>query len=613
MPIVQISIFGRAGRVLAAVALLTFSLSTTLAQPRDPVALAPPETILFVGVPDYDEFVEAYQKTSDYRMMQDPAIRTMEAEDKKLNLNKVRERLATALGLPPDDVTPPLKGPLAFYLSGPRGGTMEQLEGTLILGIGDAARARKIYDALSRKFRERSESYESVSIGSHSVDVYSRQANPEDEEDEDFEEDEDIGSWLFYSPEENFSEMVNELVDGLIEGKNFPEKLALCLTEDRFIAGSSADAVRTALRQPQSGESLADHEDYKTFLRRFPDAGSARFVVDIPRVVELFTGEDDEAKKFASSLGLDGVRSLVLSLHMGAREYDAKSEAILFMRGDRSGIPSLLSMENRPVTPPAALASRPIFAMWFHINPVKVVDEIERMVRKVSPEQADEMRRNLENAPGPDGETLNLRKDLIENLREPLTFSFGFARPYTPDSLRILFSIAHRKADTIIKLLESSLPAAPRDMREATVFDFPPFGVSLAISPDRFYSGITAAVESALQASEGQELAADADFKRAAKLLPEEAWGVFYFNPGHLLDAMIAYGEKRDELKEMASMSAGPMIAQSFAEMYSTRFKTAKPDDVRPLLKYYGPMVFTLTTTPDGLRISQIVLRPESE
>jgi len=120
-------------------------------------------------------------------------------------------------------------------------------------------------------------------------------------------------------------------------------------------------------------------------------------------------------------------------------------------------------------------------------------------------------------------------------------------------------------------------------------------------------------VESALQAGEGEGLAADPAFKRAAKLLPEEAWAVFYFDPGQLLDAMIAFGEKRDELKDIVSISPGPMIAHNFAEMYTARFKSAKPDDVRPLLKYYGPMVFTLTTTPDGLRISSVAVRPETE
>lgn len=600
---------------LALFALLANVQVGAIAQSKDPASTAPPETIFFAGITDYEKFVESYKHTTDYLMMNDPAVKVLESSDKKTNLSKVRERLATVLGLTPDDLQPPFKGTVSFYITAPRGGTWKQVDGAFVAGIGDATRARKIYDALAKKCKERSDSYESVSVGSNSIDVYTKDSKPDDDsEDESFdEESEEMENWLFYSPEQNFAELINDFIDKVIEGKHFPEKFAMCLTSDRFIAGPTPDAVKAALRQSQSDESLADSEDYKTFLRKYPDAGPLRVVVSIPRMVELSASEDEDGKKFVASLGLEGMRSFVMGIDIGKPEYDSKGEGLLLMSGERTGIPKLLTMDNRPIAPPSTLASRPIFAMSLNLSVIKMFDEIERMTRKVSPENADIMRQQLENSPGPDGEPINIRKDILENLREPLTFSFSFSRPYTPESARILLGIGHRNAETIQKLFARMIPSTARDVHEAQVFDVPMFGASIGVSTDHIFSGNTSAVESAVQTGEREGLATDANFKRAAKFLPEEAWGMFYFDVGQLLDAVIGFGEKRDELKEMATMNAGAMIAQGFAAMYTSQFKSSKPDEVRALLKHYGFGVVTFSTTPDGLHITQLVMRPTTE
>lgn len=584
------------------------------AQSKDPASAAPPEAIFFAGIADWDQFVEAYKRTSGYQMLSDPALKALEQGDKPRSLEKVTERLATVLGLSPDDLKPPFKGSIVAYVTAPRGGTVEQIDGALIAGIGDVDRAQKIYSAITKKCKERSDSYEAVSVGSNSIDVYTRAARPEDEDNADHAPATDeLEELVTFSPEQAIAELLNTFIDEAIEGKMFPEKLAMCLTSDRFIIGPSADAVRAALRQPQGGESLADNDDYKAFLRKHSNFGHVRLLLSIPRIIELTAGSDEDAKKTVSSLGLEGMRNLVLAGEIGAKDCDSRSEGILFMSGERSGLPRLLSMDNRAIAPPAQIPPKSIFALSLNLNPIKMLDEIERMMRKSSPEEADEMRRALENAPGPDGETMNVRKDIIENLREPLTLSFGFARPLTPESARALIAIGHRNAETIQKLFEKMMPAAPRDMREAQVYDFPMFGVSVAVTADHICAGLTPSVESAIHSGERETLAGDANFKRFAKFLPEEAWALVYFDYAQLFDAMIGYGEKRDELKNVQAMNAGAMIMHGLIGMYESMFKNAKPEQVRAIRKYYGTTVFTLSTISEGVRITEVTMNPLSE
>ncbi|MBL8878373.1 MAG: hypothetical protein JNG88_04565 [Phycisphaerales bacterium] len=607
-----ISILIRA-RLAGLCAMLAMS-AAALGQPKDPATWAPPEAIFFAGITDFDQFSEAYKKTADYQMMNDPALKSLSGDESKHSLTKVRERLATVLGLSPEDLQPPFKGGIALYVTAPRGGTVEQIDGALVCGIGDAARARKIYDALTKKCKERSDTSETVSVGSNSIDVFTKAQKPdEDAGDEEPNPDDGMESWLFEAPEQAFAKLIDSFIDEVIEGKAFPDKLALCLTSDRFIAGPTADAVRAALRQSQSAESLADSDDYKAFVRKFPDPGPVRLIVNIPRIIEMTAGGDEEAKKTVSSLGLDGMRSLVVAVDIGKKEYESRSEGMLFMGGERSGIPRLLTMDNRPLAPPAVVPSKSIFAMTLNLSPIRLIDEIERMTRKFSPENADEMRRQLENAPGPDGEPMNIRKDILENLREPLTLSFGFARPFSPEAARGLLSIGHRNAESVQKLFEKMMPAAPRDMREAQVYDFPMFGMSVAVSADHIHSGLTPSVESAVQTGERESLAGEAMFKRAAKFLPEEAWMTLYIDSAAFLESVIGFGEKREELKDMQSMMGGALLAQAFAEMYHSEFKSAKPDEVRALLKYYTTTVVSFSTTPEGMRLSEVTLRTASE
>lgn len=598
---------------LSAAAWALATLVPVAAQTDGPAAWAPADALFYVGVTDLDKAWANFQKTNSYALMKDPIAKESFGElhvAEKL-LEAIKKRIGQALDVEPERLKNPFGGGLAFYGWLPPGEKTEALELVLVAQAGDMERLRDYHRSAVRKLRDHADSYDSVSAGANTIDVFVTKATGEQADKDEWAELEDES---FGMEGDEFAGMIPDWVKKRFSAEGIPEELALCLTEDRLIAARSADEIKRVLRRGRGAEGLAGSEDYRALLRQFKPAGSVRFLVNIPRLVELARAEgDSNLRDFLDASGAADVRSLIGHLRVGAAEFESKMEILLMMGGRRTGLAKILSMENRDIVPPDSVPADATFYASLNLDVLAVVGEVERMIRKSDPDAADRMRAGLEQFPTPGGEMIDLRKDLLEQLQAPATFHLLFNRPYDPDSIRMLLTLGHRKQNAIEKLLGIIPMFVAREVRGTQIFDFMFGGISVAPTSDAILAGNTAAVETALQPAAGDGLAESAAFRRARRLAPREAWGVIYADERRMMEAMFGLVRHRDALQAASFSNPIAGIVWSMLQGAAPGLDAEKADGARKLLRYYGSSIATLATTPEGILFTQIKLKPQKE
>jgi hypothetical protein len=137
-------------------------------------------------------------------------------------------------------------------------------------------------------------------------------------------------------------------------------------------------------------------------------------------------------------------------------------------------------------------------------------------------------------------------------------------------------------------------------------------GLSAAVLTDRLIVGTAPTTEAALAAEPRPPLADTPTWKRAAHFLPEKAWCVVYIDEHQLSASLLAAANA----KEPAGGGAPPpdlggMIVQMMAQGLKQSIKGDDSSAAEALLKYKGQKVFAIATTPEGIELTVVALKPE--
>lgn len=608
---------------------MTLTLAATMAAPAqtgdtrsaDPASWVPENALVYLGVSDTTTLIEQVKKTAYYEMMQDPDAKDLSGP-MSLPLKiyeEFKQQLAAALDTQSDRLRNPFGGPLALFVAPPDGDPEGDIQVVLAAGIGDVSLMRDYYDKATRKFREIADNHEKLSFKSHTIDYFTTETSSEQDENGADDDPNEFSFDEFGSGDAQLAEMMGELLGTLFSADSMPPKLALCLTGDRLIAAPTPDAVKAVLRRERSGPSLTDTESHKTLLREFKPLGAVRLLINLAGLFDLMEAtEGDKARDALKILGARSARAVVGHVLYDGDKFESKIEALLLLRGERTGLPKIFSMENGPVTPPPSISADSFMYVGLNANLAAIVDEIERMVRLDDPEEADRMHATLESIEIGDGETLSLRRELLEKLSAPLTFALGFQEPYGPDSVRMLLTLAHRDKDALGRFLEklSNMWVGmliDREVRGDLIYDGAFGGMSLAVADDALLGGSTPAVESALRApSPEHSLARSSGFKAAAALAPKEAWATFYVDSKKMYEAALEMARDKGALRAAQFTNPANLIALQIVESMTMGIEEGKLDAARRLSKYQAPSIFTVTTTPEGIRAVQIQLKAEA-
>lgn len=615
-------------RCLMAVVLIASTAAAARAQSGlnqpDPAGWVPADALLYVGVTDLEALLTSFQKTAFYRVFEDPASKAPLGQTFLVSkfIEESKSRLAKILQSEPERLRNPLGGPLAIFLLPPTG-SEKSPQAVLVASVRDRDLMKDYYGKILARLREQSDRHEMVTFGSDEIACFSRlpvasegsDQSKGDEAEEEFKDEIAPGDLS----EEGMARFVQMTLDKIFSPDALPEQIALCLSGERLVVAGTADLIRDVLRNQKHQRSLLHSEDYRTLMREFKPAGPVRFIVNLPGLLELAASESEEARNGFSVLGFQCLRSVVGHVDYGAEDYDGRFEALVQMSGERTGVPKILTMKNREVELDRSVPSETVLFASLNVSVLEVLDEIERMIRQTDPSAADEMRSSLQQVPvAPDG-PLDLRKELFENLREPLTFAWAFLRPYGPDSPRMLLSIGHKNRPAMEQLLatlaSSTGMLTQRELAGVQVFDAVAWitGISVAPTGDTVLLGNTPAVEARVHGSPTETLAEDAAFRRAARLVPREAWLMLYVDSYRLGEAALGLARHRDEIERMSFTNPAAMMSVPMLDsLVGVELTEEKVEAARKLLKYQAPSLVTVTTTSAGIRLTSIQLKPEA-
>lgn len=586
------------------------------AQSADPADWTPPDALAFLGVSDFAELQASFDRTLMGRLMKDAAAR--EAMGEMAAMYKAAEdfqnKLGAALELQPGQLKNPFAGPLALFVTAPPADDPDAFGVTFVGSIGARDVMRDYYDRGLRRLKSVATGHETENVGSYTIDTFRYEPKPAESTDP---SEGEAGGELAeeFDPEtvfeeQNLTQIFESALAELFTAESLPPRFAACLTEDRLIVGLDPADVKGVLRRQRGGESLTSLDDHKEMRRLFKPMGVLRFFLNIPKLLELgrrFDATGETAKEF-SALGLTNVGAWCG--HGGVDEKSEFFDSIVFIRGERTGLPKLFSMANALTADAGSLPANAVLAMSFNVNLGEAIDEIEKMVRRNDPADADQMRQSLEAVPMGDGPPLDLRRELFGRLRPPLSLSLGFDRPYGPDSPKVLVSVGHNDQQAIGRLLgrvRETLPPplTDRDLNGTPIFDTP-FGFSFAASSNAICFGSTAAVERAIQPGASDPgLKADSAFRRVAAVSPAECSGLMFVHGRRLLEAGLEMLQHEEAIQ--ASLLTNPASAIAFGVVQSISGSVPKDkiEQARRALQYQGAGLVTWITTPEGIRLTQ--------
>jgi hypothetical protein len=632
--------------------------------PVEPAEWAPADALFYLGITDVAGTADALQRMSAQASPGDASASDALSQPDLLGsaVEQLRGRLARVLGVQPPQLKNPFKGPLVLYvgqresLPYPSAGSgSEGLEPGLIGQIGDAALARKYYDTIVGKLVQLGR-HETVPAGANTIDLFTGLGQrPEDQaasEEDEFEALDREGGSFWSLLADGPGGLLKRALDRLFSPRALPRSLAMCLTEDRLVMAGSADQVKALLEQRKGERSLADTDDHQALLSLPGPIGTVRVLVNLSRIVgmvrasaagdRIAAGQTEDLLKL---LGTEHLLSLVGHLDIGAASsnrnrdrkgaassasYEWKGELLLRTTGPPSGLVRILGSENRPVTPPPAVTDDVCVFSACNLSLPEVLTEVERLELSGRP---DFLKRLSEEAPPttlPSGEVFQLRRDFLDHLTGPLTFSFALTGPAKPGCVRALVTLGHGDRSAMLRFLQG-LPGllTPRDWDGTQVFDLIPIpammlpaGVSLAATSDRLMLGNTAGVESALRAPVGQSLSESQSWQNIARLVPAEASFVLYIDQRRMLDAVLELARHKDELaaSQPAGMDIDTLILMDRVESLGPSVRddlrrstgeTAVPPGVARIRQLAGQAIYTLSTHPNGVRLTAVQLRPE--
>lgn len=608
-----------AGIVLLGAALHQFAAPTAAQTERktDPGVFAPPDAVALLGVTDLDEFVDGYKKSAGYKLLDDPAFKDAPGQFNFVHrfIEEFSKRLASALDTESAKLKNPFGGTVALAAL-PPSGDAKTPSLVLVAGVKDKTLMRDYYTRAVANFKKIADKHESVDFAAGSIDHFTTREKSDAEKEKDQADAEFDPNSLDLSTDEDVAQVMDKIFGQIFSTDSLPESLATYLSDERLIVALSPEDIKAVIRREKGGETLRDQEDYKSIGRHFESPGPMRIYVNLPRLFDLARAEDpDGYKEMMNILGGKCLRSIIGHAGYSMGKFDTRAELLLLTSGERTGLAKILSPKNQPLAAPEGLPVGTTMYVSMGINPSETLEEIERMVRADDPEAADQMRASLESVPLGEGEKISPRKDIIDNLREPILFTFGLARPYSPESPRFTLSIGHRDKSAIERVIEKVRPMVgllDRDVRGMTVYDAPtPFKLSIALTNDRLIFGSTASVEDALQTTQDSGLASDPTFKKTLDLAPREAWLVLYVDGKRLYEGVAELAKHKMALmQQQMTGNIGAGIAYGMAEAFSPG-ETDNSAAVRRVAEYQSSGILTITTTSDGIRVNMLNLAAE--
>lgn len=596
--------------------LLVLCLAITPATAQSELGAAqwmPEEVVAYLGITDWEAVKRDFERTAAMKLMKDERLSGAMEEMRFFRAfsERISAQLAEVLQRPADTIENPLGGALGFGLVAPTRSDADDGGMLFIAEVKKRGLMSEYYSSIVEQLRAQMNDYERVDVSGERVDVFrdprAQEGDGADSDSSEFQMN-DAGALS--------DAFVDEIMGEFFSRESLPEELALCFTEDRLYVALDADTIRRAMRAERSEQSLAGVAEFRQIRRRFDPLGNVHFFVNIPRIRALAMEEADaEGRQTMQAMGVGAFGPLVGHTRFDFERYELRQDLFVEMRGERRGVAKLLMRENTSVAPPTHISEDMVGALVLQIEPAELVDEIERTIRATDPATADMMRNTLTSVPLPDGGMMNVREQVISNLRGPLVFGMGFAKPYGPGSFRWMLSMDHRDEAALSRALEIVRSIVPimleREVDGRLVYDVPQGRATVAVDGKRLYIGHTESVEPALRGgAQDRAVARTAAYRSVERLLEQRGWAGFFVDGKRYYEAMLGLLSNKAALE--ASQFADPTNAIGLALVEST-FPGINPkqaNSLRGMIDYGTPTIGVIRTEADGIRLEYVYGKP---
>lgn len=628
-----------------AAACLLFVAAAPAQTPIDPAYWAPRDALAFVGVTDLEELLRQQQRSALHRLAQDQSLHKVLSEMSLPHrvLSGFRQRAAQVLGVEPAQLGNPFGASAAvFALAGEQGGEWRP-DVVFVVGVRDYGLMRSHYQRLTDRLRQAYDRTSSIPVPGGSIERFERSAATDDAADAVERELAEIAGRE--GEDDTFGALVGRLFGDFWSAEELPASLAVCLTGDRFLIAGRPESLRAVLELSAS-DALAELPDYRRLRAGFggsgmaneaedastpatrpaePSVGVVRMFINVPRMLEGLTARGGvRARETVEMLGLGEARSIIGHAEWTTDDLEARYEFLWLLPEREHGLPKLLAMESREVSPEEGPAWRPVPLMRdtavyarLNLNPAAAVDELEVMLRRGDPDAADALRADLEAAVlAPGASPLNLRETLIAKLAPPMEISLRFDRPLSPGGAHWLATIGCDDTAGVLRLLEGLTEALPglvvqREIGSQTVYEVPPAGGALAVQGGTLRFGTTGAVEASLRsAADGAATTgAPGAFASLAAHCPPQAWGVLFVDAPRLHEAAVELAANRSAWQ--AAWMSRPLawLGASAGEALVGGFDAESLPAARRVSRQRSAWMTTATTTAEGVHFVYVQLR----
>ncbi len=585
---------------------------------------APGDALVFVGIPNCDELVDAAKKLSAYKMLQEPALKD-EVQPFVKVLENAREMLAKELGL---DSAKELEiyphGAVALTISAtlPTGDDDEPTAHlAAIMDMGeDADNARKLVKkAIARCVEKGATKAVARASGQDVTTMKFRESDTE----------EGAGTSLSESLLKGveIDEMTRMGASQFLDQMEMPKEFAVAFSpcadagvETCLIIGSDKEAVTAALRQLKRGKekSLAAAPAGRSLKKKCDAEAHLQIVLNIPAFIEMLGAAEPDSRRYISAAGLQAIGAFVMSIEFSPKgNIDSRVRGFMHVAPDRTGVAKLLMMDNANTVPPSTVPADAIFYGSINLDFSAIMEEAIAIATRIDEAEGEQMRAGMK-VPQPDGSVLDLKADIIDKVVGPLSVTVSGAMPFKTDDVNLLVSLGHKSREAMTKLIGLFPPGMlmPTDMMGSTVCETPMLpGAALGITdqvliPIATKKAVEAYIRSAGKVDRG--LSDDAEFRKIAKRVPKKSCAMAYGNAVRMLEAQMAILESGD-----IDPANPPMFGTSLGDMLrwwiASQAVSKDPDNAEMFRKYQTNSIMTMATESNGLRFDTVSVRARTK
>ncbi len=603
-----------------AIALLAPLTAQTPATAKDkPAKWAPQDALIYIGIPDCDKLTESIKKTAMFRMAEDPAIKDIVQPFKKLFEN-AKSLMAERLGLAsPADLEVYPEGGLALYVDALAmvDDPEADAEIALVMEMGDnlekATRlAQSIVDASLRNGGEK----DTREIAGKKITIirFKKDHDSDADNTEVSASDTDTAEKLLDGVE--LPDGAQQAISQALSGLEPPEEFAYVFDESRLIVASAAETVASAVKRMngKGKETLASSKAMRILKRRADKKGQIQFIANIPKMIDLISRSDADAKRNISAMGASSFGPFVATIsYTPSSKIDSEMRGFLeISKGERIGLPKILLMENTSTNPPSTVPADAIFYGSINLNPATILEEVIAITSRIDPPAAEQMRAAMK-ITMLDGTTLDIQKDVIAHLTGPLSMMLSADKPFNNEDFTAYMAIEHDSVDAIKKIFTSIVPPGmlmPSELLGHSVLDVPMMpGLCFAVTDKAMMSATRTAAENYIR-GEGKSdrgLKGNRTFKAAAKHVPRKTSAVFYGDGRRAMDAQVAI-DKKGDIAPNSQLPFGMPIGMVLRWMVG---QGADPDLLKyadAMRKYQTAGIVTLASESDGIRFDAVTI-----